>query len=62
MKTPEDLWPGNDRVEKTLHRSITAAFPRPASDAQHSHPTGHTQHRLDDPAHPPPVRFRQIGL
>ncbi len=38
------LWPVNDFIEETLYRPVAAAFSRPAGDAQHCYPSGHTQH------------------
>jgi hypothetical protein len=53
---------GNDCVEELLHHPVAGAFPCPAGETEHRHPSCHAQHRLGDPAHTPHIRFRQIGL
>ena len=52
----------NDCVEELLHRTMAGAFPCPAGETQHRHPSCDAQHRLGDPAHAPHIGFRQIGL
>ena len=52
----------NDCVEELLHRPVAGAFPCPAGETQHRHPSWDAQHRLGDPAHAPHIGLHQIGL
>ena len=41
---PENLRPGNDSVVKTLDRSVTATFFRPARQSEHRYSSGDCKH------------------
>src|SRR6516165_493955 len=58
---PKQHGPWQCLGEKALHRPVTAAWARPAGEAQHRHTARHDQQRRHNPAQLAERRCRNIG-
>jgi len=53
----ENVRPADRSLEKSLDRSVAAAFSGPTRQPQHRHATAHAQHGLRNPAQTAQIGF-----